>query len=103
MHSLLVKPGFTFVREAPEAVHAWVTRWLTRKGAAEGQPLSFPTTEHGRADPLLKVLFDVSVEDTNATLFTTDGRFVARGGGDGSLMVCDLSEVNRQLSAVGMG
>ncbi len=73
---------------------------LVRRGVLGVVPTSCP--RQGSTDPLLRVVSDFPVEDMNATGFTQDGRFVIWGSENGSVTVCNLIEVDRELSTVSM-
>jgi len=55
----------------------------------------------GEVDPLIK--FRVELPTSVKARFSADGRYLAWGNPDGSVSLCDLPEVQRRLTALGLG
>jgi hypothetical protein len=61
--------------------------------------------ERGRKDPLIGIPLDSPAHagQPNLVQFGPDGRHVAWGNVDGTVTVCDLEEVQKRLTEIGLG
>ncbi len=82
----------------PEAKF-WVSRTEGPLRPAQG----FFGIEEGRDHSLFKVEFDTFQPCILSPKVSLDGRYLGWGNADGSVIVCDLKEVNRRLSEVKLG
>jgi WD40 repeat protein len=70
-------------------------------GASAGGNSAFQLYRKGREAPVVSIALEA--RSTSMARFTVDGRRVIWGNADGTVMVCDVPEVQRRLAGLGLG
>ena len=91
------------MQKSPNCINTGGTRWITTLPQTRDVQEALLLHEQGRPAPLLRIVRDVRVSGVEGIKFTPDGNHVIWGSQNGTLTACDLNEVSRRLTALGLG